>query len=75
MHNFVVNNIVAHNSIEQDADLVLMLYRDEYYSPDTPERGIAEIIIAKHRHGPTGIVKLLFDPQFTQFKNLARPNY
>jgi replicative DNA helicase len=75
LHNFVVNNIVAHNSIEQDADLVLMLYRDEYYSPDTPERGIAEIIIAKHRHGPTGIVKLLFDPQFTQFKNLARPNY
>ncbi len=75
LHNFVVNNIVAHNSIEQDADLVLMLYRDEYYSPDTPERGIAEIIIAKHRHGPTGLVKLLFDPQFTQFKNLARPNY
>jgi replicative DNA helicase len=75
LQNFVVNNIIAHNSIEQDADLVLMLYRDEYYAPDTPERGIAEIIIAKHRHGPTGTVKLLFDPQFTQFKNLARPNY
>jgi replicative DNA helicase len=75
LHNFVVNNIVAHNSIEQDADLVMMLYRDEYYSPDTPERGIAEAIIAKHRHGPTGTIKLLFDPQFTQFKNLARSNY
>jgi replicative DNA helicase len=72
LHNFVANNIVVHNSIEQDADLVMMLYRDEYYAPDTPERGIAEVMIAKHRHGATGTVKLLFDPQFTQFKNLAR---
>ncbi|WP_228020478.1 replicative DNA helicase [Sphaerospermopsis sp. LEGE 08334] len=74
LHNFVANNIIVHNSIEQDADLVIMLYRDEYYSPDTPDRGIAEVIIAKHRNGPTGTVKLLFDPQFTKFKNLARPN-
>ncbi|RUT07670.1 hypothetical protein DSM106972_019300 [Dulcicalothrix desertica PCC 7102] len=75
LHNFVVNGIIAHNSIEQDADLVMMLYRDEYYSPDTPERGLAEVIVAKHRHGPTGTIKLLFDPQFTQFKNLARGSY
>jgi replicative DNA helicase len=75
LHNFIANNIVVHNSIEQDADLVIMLYRDEYYSPDTPDRGIAEVIVAKHRNGPTGTVKLLFDPQFTKFKNLARPNY
>jgi len=75
LHNFVANNIVVHNSIEQDADLVIMLYRDEYYSPDTPDRGIAEVIVAKHRNGPTGTVKLLFDPQYTKFKNLARPNY
>lgn len=74
LHNFVANNIIVHNSIEQDADLVIMLYRDEYYSPDTPDRGIAEVIIAKHRNGPTGTVKLLFDPQFTKFKNLARQN-
>lgn len=74
LHNFVANNIIVHNSIEQDADLVIMLYRDEYYSPDTPDRGIAEVIVAKHRNGPTGTVKLLFDPQFTKFKNLARPN-
>jgi replicative DNA helicase len=71
-HNFVANNIVVHNSIEQDADLVIMLYRDDYYNPDSPDRGIAEVIIAKHRNGPTGTVKLLFDPQFTKFKNLAR---
>jgi len=70
-HNFLANEIVVHNSIEQDADLVIMLYRDEYYSPDTPEQGIAEAIITKHRNGPTGTVKLLFDPQFTKFRNLA----
>ncbi|MBH8573601.1 replicative DNA helicase [Nostocaceae cyanobacterium CENA369] len=76
LHNFIANNIIVHNSIEQDADLVIMLYRDEYYNPDSPDRGIAEAIVAKHRNGPTGIVKLLFDPQFTKFKNLARPgNY
>lgn len=76
LHNFIANNIIVHNSIEQDADLVIMLYRDEYYNPDSPDRGIAEAIVAKHRNGPTGVVKLLFDPQFTKFKNLARPgNY
>ena len=75
LHNFVANNIIVHNSIEQDADIVMMLYRDEYYSPDTPDRGVTEIIIAKHRNGPTGTVKLLFDPQFTKFKNLAKPSW
>jgi replicative DNA helicase len=74
LHNFIANNIIVHNSIEQDADIVMMLYRDEYYSPDTPERGVTEVIIAKHRNGPTGTIKLLFDPQFTKFKNLAKPN-
>ncbi|WP_414754754.1 replicative DNA helicase [Anabaena sp. CCY 9910] len=75
LHNFIANNIVVHNSIEQDADLVIMLYRDDYYNSDTPDRGLAEVIIAKHRNGPTGTVKLLFDPQFTKFKNLARSGY
>lgn len=75
LHNFIANNIVVHNSIEQDADLVIMLYRDDYYNSDTPDRGIAEVIVAKHRNGPTGTVKLLFDPQFTKFKNLARSGY
>ncbi|HEY9864979.1 MAG TPA: DnaB-like helicase C-terminal domain-containing protein, partial [Candidatus Obscuribacterales bacterium] len=73
LHNFVANNIVVHNSIEQDADLVMMIYRDDYYNPDTPDRGITEIIMAKHRNGPTGTIKLLFDPQFTKFRNLANP--
>jgi replicative DNA helicase len=68
----MLSDLRESGSIEQDADLVMMLYRDEYYAPDTPERGIAEVMISKHRHGATGTVKLLFDPQFTQFKNLAR---
>jgi replicative DNA helicase len=71
----MLSDLRESGSIEQDADLVMMLYRDEYYSPDTPERGLAEVIVAKHRHGPTGTIKLLFDPQFTQFKNLARGSY
>ena len=70
--NFIANNIIVHNSIEQDSDLVLMLYRDEYYNSDTPDRGIAEVLITKHRNGPTGTVKLLFDPSITLFRNLAK---
>lgn len=56
--------------IEQDADIVLMLYRDEYYNVESQDRGIAELIFAKHRNGPTGTVKLLFEPEFTRFRNL-----
>jgi len=70
----MLSDLRESGSIEQDADIVIMLYRDDYYNSDTPDRGIAEVIIAKHRNGPTGTVKLLFDPQFTKFKNLARPN-
>lgn len=74
--SWLADGIVSHNSgaIEQDADLIMMLYRDEYYNPDTPDRGIAEVILTKHRNGPTGTVKLLFESQFTQFRNLASPN-
>ncbi|HEY9621057.1 MAG TPA: replicative DNA helicase [Crinalium sp.] len=70
----MMSDLRESGSIEQDADLIIMLYRDEYYNPDTPDRGIAEIIITKHRNGPVGTVKLLFEPQFTRFRNLASPN-
>src|SRR6478672_2717306 len=70
----MMSDLRESGSIEQDADLVIMLYRDEYYNPDTPDRGIAEVIITKHRNGPVGTVKLLFEPQFTCFRNLASPN-
>jgi replicative DNA helicase len=71
LENFVANGFYVHNSIEQDADLVINLYRDEYYNPETPDRGVAEIIIAKHRNGPVGTVKLLFEPRLTKFENMA----
>jgi replicative DNA helicase len=70
----MMSDLRESGSIEQDADVVMMLYRDEYYNPDTPDRGIAEVIITKHRNGPVGTIKLLFEPQFTLFRNLAAPN-
>ena len=70
----MLSDLRESGSIEQDADLVIMLYRDEYYNPDTPDRGIAEAIIVKHRNGPVGTVKLIFQGEFTKFENLARPS-
>ncbi len=68
----MMSDLRESGSIEQDADLIIMLYRDEYYNPDTPDRGIAEINIVKHRNGPTGIRRLIFQPEFTQFENLQQ---
>ena len=59
-------------SIEQDADVVMFIYRDEIYNPGSESEGMAEIIVAKHRNGPTGTVHLGFVPRFTSFKNLSR---
>ena len=61
--------------IEQDADVVLMVYRDEVYNPDGPAKGVAEIIIAKQRNGPTGKVKMAFIGQHTKFDNLADDSF
>ncbi|MDY7014990.1 MAG: replicative DNA helicase [Cyanobacteriota bacterium] len=68
----MMSDLRESGSIEQDADLVIMLYRDSYYNPDSPDRNIAEVIITKHRNGPTGTVKLLFQPELTKFENLAQ---
>lgn len=67
----MLSDLRESGSIEQDADLVLMIYRDEYYNPETPDKGLAEIIVTKHRNGPVGTVKLLFESQYTRFRNLA----
>ena len=56
---------------ENHSDVVIMLYRDEYYQPETKDRGIAELIVTKQKNGPIGTVKLLFEPQFTRYRNLA----
>jgi len=74
LHNFVASNIVVHNSIEQDADVVLFIYRERFYNDNVAEdrRNIAEILIAKHRNGPTGKLELLFIDEQTKFANLDR---
>jgi replicative DNA helicase len=74
VHNFAVDGFITHNSgaIEQDADMVMFLYRDEYYNPDSDDKGIAEVIVGKHRNGPTGKVQLAWLEQYTKFASLAR---
>jgi replicative DNA helicase len=71
-HNFIADGVVVHNSIEQDADMVMFLYRDEYYNSDSDDKGVAEIIVGKHRNGPTGKVQLAWMEQYTKFASLAR---
>ncbi|MGI9054108.1 MAG: replicative DNA helicase [Ilumatobacteraceae bacterium] len=71
-HNFLANDIVAHNSLEQDADVVMFLYRDEVYNNESPDKGSAEVIVAKHRSGPIGTKRLVFLGQYTRFDNAAR---
>lgn len=67
--NYITNHLIVHNSIEQDADMVIMLYRDDYYNKETVEKNIIEIIIAKHRNGPIGTTKLIFDSKYLRFFN------
>jgi replicative DNA helicase len=71
-HNFVANGIVSENSLEQDADVVMFLYRDEVYNAESADRGTAEIIVAKHRNGPTGTARLAFLDHYARFANMAR---
>jgi len=70
LHNFVAGDIVVHNSIEQDADIVMFIYRDDVYNPETERKNIADIIIAKHRNGPVGEVSLYFQASQTRFHDL-----
>jgi replicative DNA helicase len=68
----VLADLRESGSLEQDADVVMFLYRDEIYNPESPDRGTAEVIVSKHRSGPTGVANLAFLGQYTRFANMAR---
>ena len=70
----MMSDLRESGAIEQDADVILMMYREDYYKPDTPDKGMAEVIIGKQRNGPTGTVNLAFLGEYTRFENLARGN-
>jgi len=70
LHNFVASDVILHNSIEQDADLVMFIHREELYKEDTEKKGIAELYIAKHRNGPLTTIPLRFFSRTTKFTDL-----
>lgn len=74
-HRPMLSDLRESGAIEQDADIVMFIYRDDYYNPDTEKKNIAEIIIAKHRGGSTGTVELAWLGQFTKFANLEKQRF
>jgi replicative DNA helicase len=75
--SWLADGVVSHNSgaIEQDADLVMFLYREEYYQPESERPGEADLIVAKHRNGPVGDVILTFQKQYPKFMNYASQRF
>ena len=71
-HRPMLSDLRESGSIEQDADMVMFLYRDDYYNPETDKKNVAEVILAKNRAGSTGTVELLWLGQYTKFVNLDK---
>jgi len=71
LHNFVANNIAAHNSLEQDADMVVLLHREDAYEKESTRPGEADLIVAKHRNGPTRDVVVAFQGHYSRFVDMA----
>jgi replicative DNA helicase len=70
-HNFVADGIAAHNSIEQDSDVVILLHREDAYERESPRAGEADLIVAKHRNGPTATVTVAFQGHYSRFVDMA----
>ena len=70
-HNFIANGIVAHNSLEQDADMVILLYREDVFEPESPRAGEADMIVAKHRNGPTDTITVAFQGRYSRFVDMS----
>jgi replicative DNA helicase len=70
-HNFIANGINLHNSIEQDSDVVILLHREDAYERESPRAGEADLIIAKHRNGPTATVTVAFQGHYSRFVDMA----
>ena len=71
-HRPMLSDLRESGAIEQDADIVMFLYRDDYYNPDSEKKNIAEVILAKHRSGSTGTIELLWMGNYTKFANIER---
>lgn len=72
MKNPLMSDLRKSGSLEQDADMVMLLYREDYYEKNTPDRNIVEVIVAKHRNGTVGTVRPFFQKEFTRFASLTR---
>ncbi|WP_237232935.1 replicative DNA helicase [Rothia nasisuis] len=74
-HNFIANGVTVHNSIEQDADMVILLHREDYYEKESTRAGEADVIVAKHRNGPTKTIAVAFQGHYSRFANMVHDSY
>ncbi len=69
-HNFIADGVAVHNSIEQDADVVILLHREDAYEKESPRAGEADFIVAKHRNGPTATITVAFQGHYSRFVDM-----